>query len=254
MTADDAFPFDLSLDELHWLAGAFGIISLPLPDHAQPDLSRAQLVDRQRNGHASLLRRGLIQSSPGFGWQVDRLPAAFVQWMASATSMLRVECIEKDGAKSIMHAFTSSEQGVSVEITNGVAHFVLYKTRAALTKSLNVWLKIPPKLEKSKETFSIPQPQTFIPVAWKDTKLAAKILANAGLSKKSKDILEWSTTLDWLVVLSKLRINGESNETSTQFFLCASKDNQWGGNIEKEMASFSPMAGAEANANIEKLL
>lgn len=253
MKTDDTLPFDLSLDELHWLTGAFGIVALPLPEHPQSDLSRAELMERQKKGHASLLRRGLIQPSPGFGWQVDRLPAAFVQWMASAESMLRVKRIEKEGGKKMMHIFTSSGQALSVEIADETAHFILYKTRATMNDSLNVWLMFPPKPVKSKKIFSIPQPQTFIPVAWKDQQLAGKILANAGF-KNPKDLLEWTKALDWLVILSKLRVNGKSNGASDQFFLCGNNKSLWGGGVEKESVSFTPIGNKELDAAIGNML
>jgi hypothetical protein len=134
---DDTFHFELTLDELNWLAGAFGIASLPLPVHAHQETAPAQLLEGQKRGHASLLRRGLIQSSPGFGWQVDRLPAAFVQWMATATSMLRLENMQKDGMKNVWHVFTSGDQALSVEIVEHDVNFILYKSHAALKKWLN---------------------------------------------------------------------------------------------------------------------
>lgn len=259
MKADDTFPFDLSLDELHWLAGAFGIASLPLPDHPQLDLSRAELVERQKKGHASLLHRGLIQSSPGFGWQVDRLPAALVQWMETANSMLRVERIEKRGAGNPLHIFASGEQALSVEIKDDNAQFTLYKSRAALMKSLKKWLNIPIKDQKSKETFSIPQPQVFLPVTWKDPQLAAQILAHNGLSANSKTLIEWAASLKCLFTFSKMQINSEAGGASAQFILCIDGKSLWGVGVDNQetdshFAMFSTTTLKEFDAKIDKMV
>lgn len=254
MKTNDTLTFDLSLDELHWLAGAFGIVSLPLPDHAQEDNSRAQLIERQKKGHASLLRRGLVQPSPGFGWQVDRLPAAIVQWMASADSMLRVERIERENGKRVMNVFTSNDQALSVEIMEGNARFLLYKTRVVLRKTLFGWLKIPPKQGVSKEVFLIPQPQTFFSVAWRDPELGEKILANASLSKRLKSIAQWTATLDWLFVLNNIGINGHLKGASAQFYLCGNNKSQWGGRVEKELVSFFPLTRKDVELEITKYI
>lgn len=254
----NSFQFDLSLDELHWLAGAFGITRLPLPEHAQAEMTHEQLLQEQRNGHASLLARGLIRPSPGFGWQVDRLPAAIVQWMATAASMLRVERIEKNGAGNTLHVFTSGEQALSVEIKDDSAQFTLYQSRAALKKSLKKWLNIPAKSGKSKETFSIPQPQTFIPVAWKDPQLAAQILANNGLSANSKTLIEWAASLRDLVVFCKMQINAEAGGTSEKFFLCKDGKSLWGGGVDQQETAnhfvmFSTMTLKELDAKINEM-
>lgn len=251
---DDTFHFELTLDELNWLAGAFGITSLPLPVHAHQETAPAQLMEGQKRGHASLLRRGLIQSSPGFGWQVDRHPAALIQWMATATSMLRVERIEKEGKKQVMHIFTSDNQALSVEMTGNDVNFILYKTRAVLKKSLNLSFQNPSKSRKSSGAFTVPQPQTFILVAWNDPLLAGKILANCRLSIGSKELFKWIAALNWLGILRKLNINGKSDETSTPFCICASDNNQWGGMLENEIVNFSPIAIKEVDAIIEKMI
>lgn len=252
MKTDDTLPFDLSLDELHWLAGAFGIATLPLPDHAQADNSRVQLIERQKKGHASLLRRGLIQPSLGFGWQVDRLPAAIVQWMASADSMLRVERIEKEGGKKVMHVFTSSGQALSLEFADETAHFMLHKTRANMNDSLNVWLMLPPKPVKSKKIFSIPQPQAFIPVAWKDPQLAARILHERGIdAKQTKSALAFSASLEWIAAISKVKLDGRNNSIVEQVVLCGGGKLVWGG---EDDVSFVPMTVKGLSAKIGELL
>lgn len=238
----NTYPFELSLAELSWLSGAFGIASLPLPMNTPQKLARFQLVEDQKKGHASLLARGLIQPAPGFGWQVDRLPAAIVQWMTSANSILRVERIEKNDAKFIMHIFSSGEQALSSEIEEDKAKFVLHKTRSSLIKSLKTWLKVPAQIQKSKETFSIPQPQALIPVVWKDSQLAGNILENAGLSAGSNSLIEWAKSQEYVSIVSKIQITGATIKVSDQLIIYTGEKSLWSGtNNTQEMTNSTVM-------------
>jgi hypothetical protein len=252
MKVNDTFPFDLSLDELHWLAGAFGIASLPLPDHPQLDLSRAELVERQKKGHASLLRRGLIQPSPGFGWQVDRLPAAIVQWMATAESMLRVERTEKEHGRRVMHVFTSNDQILSVEITAGVVNFILYNARAVMMKSLRQWLNLPTKIKKTKEVFTIPQPQIFFAAAWQNPDLVEKMLTVAGVRPQVQMEAEWVESIMTVSMLSKIPLHQTEHSSNSYLFLCMDKNTLWTGSgtdLDKQI-SFEMMTLQELDAKI----
>ena len=191
-----AYPFELSLAELHWLAGAFGIASLPLPEDAPAGLSPAQMEARQKDGHASLLTRGLIRPSPGFGWQVERLPAALLQWISSAPSLLRLERIPKDGAAQNLHLFTADDQGLSLEMDGDTARFILFQTRRLLQESAIDWLSLPAKTKKSAIAHELPQPLTFLPAAWNDPFLAARILKEQGANAKTaKSALTWVASL-----------------------------------------------------------
>jgi len=258
MTMTPNYIFQLSRVELYWLVGSFGITNILILDEAWRGRSIRDYEADLQEGNASLTTRGLIRPSPGFGWQVDRLPAAIVQWMATANSMLRVEHIEKNSVKSNLHIFTSGEQALSIEIENDIAHFVLYKTRTAMKKTLQKWLNIPAKSGKSKDTFSIPQPQTFIPVAWKDPKLAAQILKNNDPSANSKTLIEWAASLKCLVVFSKVQINSEAGGASAQFTLCMDGKSLWGGGVDHQetanhFAMFSTMTLKELDAKINEM-
>lgn len=247
-----AFAFDLSRAELHWLAGAFGIASLPLPDIAPAGLSPAQSESRQKDGHASLLTRGLLRPSPGFGWQSERLPAALVQWIASAPSLLRLERLPKNGTPRRAHLFTRGDHGLSLGMDGDTARFVIYESLPLLREAALRWLSLPAKA-KASASHSIPQPLTFLPAAWKDPQLAARILEEHGV-KAVKPTLAWVASLEWIAALSVVKLEGRSNSILRQVVLCGDKKSTWGGEEEETKVSFVPMTAKGISAKIHEML
>jgi len=248
----DAFAFDLSRAELYWLAGAFGIASLPLPDVAPLGLSPDQVESRQKDGHASLLTRGLLHRSPGFGWQVDRLSAALIQWIATAPSLFRLERIPKEGTPHRSHLFITGEQGLSLEMDGDTAHFVIYESLPLLQDAALHWLSLPAKT-KTAASHSIPQPFTFLPIAWKNPQLAARILEERGL-KDAKSTLSWISSLEWVFAIAEVKLEGRKNSILDQLFLCSDKISVWGGEGKDTIASFVPMTLTKISAKITKML
>jgi len=255
MNAGAAYPFELSLAELHWLAGAFGISSLPLPRETFDGLTPPQLEERQKTGHASLLTRGLIRPSPGFGWQVERLPAALLQWISSAPSLLRLERIPKDGAAQNLHLFTADDQGLSLEMDGDTARFVIYESLPILRDSAMRWLALPAKIKKSAITHDLPQPLTFLPTAWNDPALAAHILRERGANAKTiKSTLAWAVSLEWVAALSEVKLEGQRNVLANQFVLCGNAKSIWGGRDEQTKVSFVHIVEKTINATIGEML
>jgi hypothetical protein len=250
--AADVFHFDLSLAELHWLAGAFSISHLPLPDDVMSGRTLSQLEAEQKNGHASLLTRGLVRPSPSFGWQVDRLPTAIIQWLASAQSLLRLNHIPKSGATRRIHIFTMGEQGMSVDMDADTAHFTLYETRAMLIESMIQWLAISPATKKSEKNYQLPQPQTFLPAAWKNPNLAESMLKTAGIAIK-KDSITWINSLEYVSSLSRVELSGEKNKTVNQLAICGDKKSVWGGNGGENKVPFILMTIKDLTATIDKM-
>ncbi|OQY90392.1 MAG: hypothetical protein B6D38_03625 [Anaerolineae bacterium UTCFX1] len=249
------FQFDLSRAELFWLAGAFGISSLPLPDATIERLTHDQLEQRQKAGHASLLTRGLIRSSPGFGWQIERLPAALVQWISSAPSLLRLERITTDGAVRSLHLFTSDAQGLSLEMDGEIARFIIYQTRRHLQDAIMRGLSLPSKTKKTASVHKLPQPLVFLPTAWKDASLAARILKEHGLdSKSAKSALDWAVSMEWIAALSKVRIEGTGNAITEQFALCGEGKSIWGGKDDGQYMSFAHIGTMAINSKIGDML
>jgi len=253
--ATGVFHFDLSLAELHWLAGAFSVSHLPLPDDSMSGRTLSQLEAEQKNGHASLLTRGLVRPSPSFGWQVDRLPTAIIQWIASAQSLLRLEHIHKSGATRRIHIFTMGEQGMSVEMNADTVQFTLYETRAMLIESALQWLAVSPVTEKSEKNYQLPQPQTFLPAAWENPNLAEPMLNTAGIAIK-KDTLIWINSLEYVTSFNRLELSGEENKTVNQFTICGNKKSTWGRTSKEnnENVSFVPMTKKKITATMDKML
>lgn len=250
----NVFTFDLSRAELYWLAGAFGIVSLPLPDNASLRISPVQQDSLQKDGHASLLTRGLLRPSPGFGWQVERLPAALVQWIASAPSLVRLERIARDGTTRRAHLFTSGEQGLFLKMDGDAAHFVIYKSLSFLREAALRWLSLPQKMKSTAvKVQALPQPLIFLPAAWKDPQLAARILEERG-AKASKTTLNWVSKLEWAAALSLVKLEGRRNSILRQFVLCGNENSAWGEDEEEATASFVPMTMRRIDVKIAEIL
>lgn len=247
----ETYPFELTLDELYWLAGAFGISSLPLPDAAFDGLTPEQLAHRQKTGHASLLTRGLLRPSPGFGWQVEQLPAALLQWISSAPSLLRLERIPREGPSRSLHLFTADAQGLSLEMDGDTARFVIFSSRRLLQDSALRWLSLPAKAKKSAIVHELPQPLTFLPAAWKDPSLAARILREHGLEASA---LEWAASLEWVAALSRVKLDGARNTLAGQFALCGDGKSIWGGREDERKVPFISITKAAINATIGEML
>lgn len=246
------FHFELSLAELRWLAGAFSISRLPLPDETIGGRAFSQLELEQKNGHASLLTRGLVHASPSFGWQVDRLPAAIIHWLASAQSMLRLEYISKSGTTRRMHVFTVGEKGMCVEMNDESAHFILCDTRITCIGSVIQWLELFPTIKKAEKNYQLPQPQIFLPAAWKKPKLTEPMLKTAGIQAKVKETISWVKSLEILATISTIQLDEREFKYVRQFVFCADKKFTWVGNGEdvSKIVSFVPMTIKELTATI----
>jgi hypothetical protein len=254
MNKNSIYKLDLARGELYWLAGSFGVTNLPIPDDAWRGLSAQDYEVDVQKGNASLLTRGLIRPSPGFGWQVDRLPSAIIQWLSSANSLLRKEYIPKIGETRIAHFFTSGEQGLSVEIDTDVAHFTLYETRAVLIEAIFNLLALPTTAKNTETAYQLPQPEAFLPAAWKNPELSEKMLRAAGTFDKVEDVTTWVKSLEYVIVVSKVQVDGRGNKTTGQFSICGDKKLVWGGEVENEKVSFALVPSKELTAIIDRML
>jgi hypothetical protein len=254
MNKKSIYTLDLARGELYWLAGSFGVTNLPIPDDAWHGLSMEAYEADVQKGNASLLARGLIRPSPGFGWQVDRLPSAIIQWLSSANSLLRVEFIPKNEPTRIAHFFTSGEQGLSVEIDTDAAHFTLYGSCAVLAEAILSWLALPTTAKNAEGTYQLPQPEAFLPAAWKNPKLSEKMLRAADILVKGKDITTWINSLEYIVILNKVQMDGHRYQITDQFSVCGDKKLIWGGEVENKKVTFTPVPNKELNATIDKML
>ena len=255
-SASGTFQFQLTLAELSWLAGAFGMTSLPLPENSISTAARKFKQAESDQGSSSLLTRGLIRRSEGFGWQVDRLPSAIIRWFGTAESLLRVERIPKTGTACRMHIFTMNEQGMSVEMDADTVNFIFHETRSSLIDSLSKWLDLPASAKKTEAAYQLPQPPIFIPAVWKNPKFAEDMLNTAGINVQVKETIAWVNSLETVAALSKVRLGGKENSLINQFVLCADNKFAWGGNggDNNENMSFVPMTMKKITTTINTLL
>lgn len=249
------FQFQLSLPELFWLAGAFGVIRLPLPENSQTGATRHIMQADLDKGNVSLLTRGLIRQAPGFGWQVDRLPSAIIRWLSTADSLLRMDRFPKNGAVRCIHTFTMSEQGMSVEIEGDIAGFILYESRSLLLASLCEWLELPASSSKMETSYRLPQPKTFIPAAWENPKLAEHILKTSDDKAKVKETIAWVKSLETVAIISKVYMTGNENRLASQYIICGDKKLFWGGASvgNNKKVSFVPLVFKEFTAKISDI-
>ena len=254
MNKNSTYTLDLTRGELYWLAGSFGAINLPVPDDAWRERSLQTYEADVQKGNASLLTRGLIRPSPGFGWQVDRLPSAIIQWLSSANLLLRVEYIPKNETTRIAHFFTSGEQGLLVEIDTDAAHFTLYETRAVMIEAILNWLALPTTAKNAETAYQLPQPEAFLPAAWKNPKLSEKMLRAADILVKGKVITTWINSLEYVVILNKVQVDGRKYKITDQFSICGDKKLIWGGGAENEKVTFTPVLNKELIAVIDRML
>jgi len=117
------------------------------------------------------------------------------------------------------------------------------------------WLALPAKIKKSAITHDLPQPLTFLPAAWNDPFLAARILKEQGANAKTaKSALTWVASLEWAAALSKVKLEGQRNVVANQFLLCGNAKSIWGGRDEQTKVSFVSMAEKTINATMGEML
>lgn len=237
MNPEGAFDFYLSPAEVHWLAGAFGVAWLPLPDDPLRDRPRFQVEAGLQEAFSSLQVRGLLRLIPGIGWQLDRLPAALVRWVGEAEWMLCLEVQPREKPSRRRNIFPAGEEALVVFLENGVFHFALYPDSEQLIAETLVWLD-GPWAETSlpeKHVFVLPEPETVIRAAWRDRSTATSILRAAKMSpEKSEAVLGWLDSLQWLVSCACVQLAGEKIEVERRSFWCGDGRWIWVGDIIQE--------------------
>jgi hypothetical protein len=185
------FCLSMTLPELSWLAGVFGLTRLALPVPLPP-LSDAQI----RQAQDSLSKRGLIRRASGTGWQVDRLAAFLVHWLGETEQCAFVEIHRREGEARNAGMYLWKGLSLLVWCDQGELEFVFIAEENALWDELARRLDIPPA-RAGKGIFRLPEPVPLIRLAWRDPEAAHRALLNADLPKAAA-----TSTLAWIDSLS----------------------------------------------------
>lgn len=205
MNNSSAYRFTLSPAELHWLCGSFGYMQLPLPADTFAKLTFNEKEAELRSAQDLLQRRGLIQRVPGQGWQVDRVPAAAVRMLGSGANRFNFEMIKRSGATRHAQIVADTDIYMRVTLEDDSYHFLFSADKAPLVDELLNWLGAStPHPQPAFTAYTLPQPMTFLPIAWTDPALATKILKTHGQkTKEIKTALAWAETLDWVAQIQQ---------------------------------------------------
>ncbi len=255
---ETSFDFPLSPAELHWLAGAFGLIRLPLPDDPLRYMPFSQREIELKKAVASLGARGLI-SQTSAGYQVDRLPAAIIQWLGSAANMLKLDIHARSGIARRAQVFSREGMSMYVSLEEERFHFLFLPDGQAVSDYLLNQLGaafLDPKPAAVKFAFS--QPITILCAAWKDRVLAAKMLEVTHLkAKEIKPLLVWAESLEWVATLTQVQLEGKEAMEKSQTLLCGNKHGCWAGRVDSnpdEPVQFSSMNEKETRTLLESAL
>jgi hypothetical protein len=260
MTTENlSFHFELSPAELHWLSGAFGFMHLPLTSDSISRLSLEPRKDAIRSAQDSLQHRNLIHRVPGQGWQVDRLPAAIVRWLGSATTTLLLDYYSHSQVPHQAQIFTESERIMHITVEEDKYCFLFLPDRQALIHYLlDQFGASLQNHEPAATKFTLPQPVTVFRSAWTDSALAAKMLKVIQFeTKEIKSLLTWAGSLEWVVTLKQAQIEAKAAGKKRQAVLCGNEKGYWAGELDGDVDSpvtLSPVNMEKIRALIYSLL
>lgn len=250
--------FQLSPLELNYLAGAFGIIRLPLIDDPLRHIPNSQLAEEVKAGLASLQSRGLIQRASG-GYQVDRLPAAIVKWLGSSAGMLLLDIHTRHGISRHAQVFTEEDVSMFVSLEEGNYQFLFLPDHRTVSEYVFNQASASfadPKGASAQYTLS--QAITILPTVWTDPSLAAKMLKVIGLKPKEiKPLLVWAESLEWILALKNVQLLEGEIGIKRSVILCGNKQKCWAGHVDEEANKaiiLHPISIRAARSLIEDLL
>jgi hypothetical protein len=267
LESDPNYSLQLSHDELYWLARAFNIHTLPLPGEFAGSLFSPEVQKELNQGQVSLVARNLIRRVNRQGWQVDPLPAALVRWLGASKWKFFAQVLRLDGETGQLHAFVEHEAGLSVAMDERNYSVVLYPNSTALQSGLQSWIdaslpdtsKIPNESPKPElASFLLPQPETLIPVAWRDKKLAGEILARVFPDARlKKATIKWLESLEWISTLTRVNLETENEKVESRIVICGRGVELWSGGgalPHPEILPLSPISQVAAKSLIGILL
>lgn len=206
---ETTFSLDISVAELGWLAGAFGVAQLPLSSPGTIVLD---------DGRRELRKRGLIQPAERGGWQVDPLAAMAVRWMAEARYYWVFEQYQKSAIPRQIPLFFREGAVLLVLPSGDEKRLVICQDKETALMEWRLSVRLPFSAdEENLPEWDVPQPVTIIRSNWRNP-LQAQKMANA-------DFLDWASSLEWAgewVLVNEGR-------RSTRLVMAARGRSCWGG-------------------------
>lgn len=231
---DTSYTLQLSPLELHWLAAAFNIMRLPLPDDPMRNVPPSQLEAAAPKAMQSLEARGLISRASARP-QVDRLPIAIVRLLGLAAAALKIDIHRRGAATRHAQIFTQAGMIMYVELEGDQYTFVLFQDPDAVSDHLlaKAGGSFADAKPASKKKFTLSQPGTILPVAWTEPALATNMLKVVGYgSQEIPPLLEWAESLEWIIAVSSVTLNGAKNGNTKQAVLCGDAAACWSGSAD----------------------
>jgi hypothetical protein len=257
-TADQTYSFELYPAELHWLAGAMAIMRLPIPGDPLHGMPASELKSQLAQGLASLRERGYVMGSPPSNWQIDRLPAAVVQWMASADRMLQVDLHEQAGTSYRANLFSSDNGSLHVVLKGNTYQITIMPHREPLTLIPFNILDDSQSIDHSNsKQFAFPQPTVILATAWRDRDLTTRMLKRTGLESAGiRSTLDWIASMKWWTEARQIQLNEAKAAIQTRIWLCGDNQHMWKGDAgitEDEIVTFSSISAQEVNTYLSGL-
>lgn len=247
------FSFDLTRNELLWLCGVLGITALPLPSSSFLVVPAEELSECQLAGAASLQRRGLLRAQSDDNWQIERLLEAILRELAAAEGCLRLQYCGRGENPRVLHFF-ADEMRFSLDLDGGIARFCLFSGPEPAAEALWGWLALPPDLSPGRGEFLLPQPFDFLPAAWRDPDLAARILSEHGLpAGRIPAALEWVASLDWAAAVTLRERRSGQWTTALRFVSCGDRASLWGGFEAERLTALSGLSLPDLQAALAEL-
>jgi hypothetical protein len=253
-----SYLLQLSPLEIHWLADSLGIPHLFLLDDPVRHIPGSQLAFELKKGMETLESRGLISRASSV-WQVDRLSAAVIKWLGSADSALLMDLHIRDGLSRRSQVFTQDDASMQVTLEDGKYHFLFVPRSKVLSDHLlNLFGASFSGPKSSAIKYMLSQPATILHTSWSNATLAANMLKVTQLKQKEiKPLLMWAESLQWIVTLSRIQLEGEKNGNQEQTILCGNKQGTWSGSVganTEEKVTIASIDEVQTRALIESLL
>lgn len=204
----EKYTLELTDSELYWLASAWGFSRLPLINNEFQNFFQREIDARLDDARASLLNRGLIKPSSGFGWQLESVPAGLVRWIATANQVSVFKISYRTGATLFANFYHQDKHSLSLLKKNDVYEFSLYQQPDEHVKQMIAWMSAE-KTSAHEKNVVLPTQVTgsLIRDMWRDHEITQNYIQNSGWDDSSN--IPWIETTDRFVTLTFYKIQAE---------------------------------------------